>query len=97
MSQLNLLYLLLMAFLANLVWFSHKAFLVYAFPTGRKHYGWCLLELVTWFAVALIIGHALEIQVMGQAAPQAWEFYTVTFALFLVFSFPGFVYRAFWR
>lgn len=96
MAQLNLIYLLLMAFLANLVWFSNKGFMVYAYPT-QKHYGWCLLELLVWFAVALLIGHVLEVQVMGQASPQAWEFYTVTLALFIVLSFPGFVYRAFWR
>jgi hypothetical protein len=29
----------------------------------------------------------------GQIAPQGWEFYAVTGALFLTFAFPGFVYR----
>jgi len=28
-----------------------------------------------------------------QIAPQGWEFYAVTGALFLTFAFPGFVYR----
>jgi Protein of unknown function (DUF2818) len=97
MPNLNILYLLLMALLANIVWLSNKGFMVYAYKAGHKHYGLSLLELLVWFAVALLIGHALEIQVMGQASPQAWEFYTITFALFLVLSFPGFVYRAFWR
>ena len=26
-----------------------------------------------------------------------WEFYAVTGSLFLVFAFPGFVYRYFWQ
>lgn len=29
----------------------------------------------------------------GQIAPQGWEFYAVTGALFLTLAFPGFVYR----
>ena len=34
---------------------------------------------------------------MGQVAAQNWEFYAVTACLFLVFAFPGFVYRYLWR
>ena len=33
----------------------------------------------------------------GQVHPQRWEFYAVTVCLFLVFAYPGFVYRFFWR
>ncbi|MFM8233034.1 MAG: DUF2818 family protein [Candidatus Methylopumilus sp.] len=29
--------------------------------------------------------------------PQDWEFYTVTFFLFLVFSFPGFILKTLWK
>ena len=38
------------------------------------------------------LGLALE-QSAGQIAPQGWEFYAVTGALFLTLAFPGFVYR----
>jgi hypothetical protein len=34
---------------------------------------------------------------MGQLAPQDWEFYAVTRCLFLVFAFPGFVYKVLWK
>ena len=30
---------------------------------------------------------------VGQIAPQGWEFYAVTGALFLVLAFPGFTWR----
>jgi hypothetical protein len=29
----------------------------------------------------------------GQIAPQGWEFYAITGALFITLAFPGFVYR----
>jgi hypothetical protein len=30
-------------------------------------------------------------------APQGWQFYATTGALFIVFAFPGFVWRYLWR
>jgi len=38
------------------------------------------------------LGLGLE-QAAGQIAPQGWEFYAATGALFLTLAFPGFVYR----
>ena len=38
------------------------------------------------------IGLLLE-QRAGQIAPQGWEFYAVTGALFITFAFPGFIWR----
>jgi len=29
----------------------------------------------------------------GRIAPQGWEFYAITGALFITLAFPGFVYR----
>ncbi|MGL6204319.1 MAG: DUF2818 family protein, partial [Giesbergeria sp.] len=47
--------------------------------------------LVFYFAVG---GLALVLEGrVGQVAPQGWEFYAVTAALFLTLAFPGFVYR----
>jgi hypothetical protein len=51
-----------------------------------------LAELVAWYFVVGGIGLALEHRA-GQIAPQRWEFYAVTGALFLTFAFPGFVWR----
>ena len=49
-------------------------------------------ELVLLYFVVGGIGLLLE-QHAGQIAPQGWEFYAVTGALFLTFAFPGFVWR----
>ena len=51
-----------------------------------------LAELVLLYFVAGGIGLALE-QHAGQIAPQGWEFYAITGAMFLTFAFPGFVWR----
>jgi len=51
-----------------------------------------LLELVLFYF--LVGGMALLLeQRAGQIAPQGWEFYAITGALFLTLAFPGFVYR----
>lgn len=49
-----------------------------------------------WFLYFIITGffaYMLENKSMGHVAPQDWEFYTVTFFMFMIFAFPGFVYR----
>jgi hypothetical protein len=38
-----------------------------------------------------------EFKMIGHIQPQAWEFYAVTFFLFLVFSFPGFIFKTLWK
>lgn len=49
-------------------------------------------ELVAWYFIVGGLGLLLE-QRAGQIAPQRWEFYAITGALFLTFAFPGFVWR----
>ncbi|MBX9872621.1 MAG: DUF2818 family protein [Burkholderiaceae bacterium] len=51
-----------------------------------------LLELVALYFVVGGIGLLLE-QRQGRVAPQGWEFYAITAALFLTLAFPGFVWR----
>ena len=51
-----------------------------------------LVELVVFYFVTGALGLALE-QHAGQLAPQGWEFYAITGALFLTLAFPGFVWR----
>ena len=51
-----------------------------------------LLELVVLYFVVLGIGLLFEKRA-GQIAPQGWEFYAVTAAVFLTLAFPGFIYR----
>jgi len=51
-----------------------------------------LVELLTWYLAVGAVGLLLE-RHAGQIAPQGWEFYAITVALFLTLAFPGFVYR----
>ncbi len=88
--------LVLLALLAaNLPWFSERLF--FLIPVKKKHAGWQLLELVVLYFVMGGIAFLSERLTMGQIAPQHWEFYATTACLFLVFAFPGFVWRYLWR
>ena len=60
--------------------------------SGPKILAVRLAELVVFYFIAGGVGLALENQA-GQIAPQGWQFYAITGALFVTFSFPGFVYR----
>lgn len=90
--------LLLLAFLAaNLPWFSNRFFYVMPLKAPTKHLGWCLLELIILYFVIGGIAFYAERATLGQTATQGWEFYAVTACLFLVFAFPGFVYKTLWK
>ena len=51
-----------------------------------------LVLLITAYFVVGGIGFAIE-SYLGKTTGQRWEFYAITFALFVTFAFPGFVYR----
>lgn len=51
-----------------------------------------LLELLVFYALTGALGFALELN-MGNMFSQRWEFYAITFSLFVVLGYPGFVYR----
>ena len=55
-----------------------------------------LAELVLMYFVAGGLGLLLEHRA-GQIAPQRWEFYAITGALFITFAFPGFIWRYLWK
>ena len=88
--------LVLLALLAaNLPWFSERLF--FLIQVKQKHAGWQLLELVVLYFVMGGIAFLSERMTMGHSAPQHWEFYATTACLYLVFAFPGFVWRYLWR
>jgi hypothetical protein len=80
---------------ANLPWFSDR--FLYLVPLRNKHAGWQLFELMLMYFVVGGIAFLSERLTIGQVAPQHWQFYVTTACLFLVFAFPGFVWRYFWR
>lgn len=53
------------------------------------------VRLVELFVLYFLVGGAglLLEQRIGQIAPQGWEFYAITGALFVTLAFPGFVWR----
>jgi hypothetical protein len=88
--------LLLALVLANLPFFSERILFLRAAPAAGKPLGWRLLELVILYFVTGAIAWLLESRA-GQVHAQRWEFYAVTVCLFLVFAYPGYVYRYLWR
>ncbi|AYR20055.1 DUF2818 family protein [Alcaligenes faecalis] len=51
-----------------------------------------LLEVCAFYGIVGAFGFAFEASI-GNPFKQTWVFYTITFALFLVMAYPGFVYR----
>lgn len=89
---------LMVAFIvANLPWLSPRLLYLIPLKSNTKHLGWCLLELVVlYFLVGLLASYAENVR-FGHIAEQGWEFYAVTASLFLVFAFPGFIYKILWK
>jgi hypothetical protein len=94
MEVLILLAIALIA--ANLPFLFERVFFVKLPASGSKHLGWRLLELVVLYFAVGGVGLLLE-KKGGEIHQQGWEFYAITASLFLVFAFPGFIYRYLWR
>lgn len=89
--------LLILAFIAaNLPFLVERIFFVAKPKAGSKSFAWRLLELVVLFFVVGGIALLLEGK-LGDVHSQNWEFYAVNASLFVVFAYPGFVYRYLWR
>jgi hypothetical protein len=88
--------LLIAVALANLPFLTERAFAVWPVSGGAKSVPWRLLELVVYYFVTGALAYLMESR-MGPVQSQRWEFYAVTVCLFLVFAYPGFLYRYLWR
>lgn len=75
--------------------FERRMFILKA-TTTRKSFWWRLLELTLLYFVVGAIALGIESR-QGQIYPQTWEFYAITYCLFLVFAYPGFVFCYLWR
>lgn len=80
---------------ANLPFLSQRLLGIVPLPRP-KTLGVRLIELLAGYLVVGGVGLMLE-RYLGQIAPQGWEFYAITGALFLTLAFPGFVYRYLFR
>lgn len=96
MSQSVLILIAVALFAANLPFFVERIFFVLPVREGEKRLVWRLAELIVLYFIVGFIARLLE-QKLGPVPPQHWEFYAVTACLFLVFAYPGFVYRYFMR
>lgn len=77
---------------ANLPWLSDRVFFVFT-PKQEKSVWMRLLEWLVLYFITGAIALGLESRLMGQLHKQTWEFYAVTFSLFIVFALPGFIWR----
>ncbi|KMN36585.1 MULTISPECIES: DUF2818 family protein [Chromobacterium] len=92
-SSVIVLFLVALA-AANLPFLTQKVGGV--LKVADKHFGWRLLELMALYLLVGGFAYLLESRLMPVQS-QNWQFYVTTVSLFLVFAFPGFVYRYFWR
>ncbi|WP_178861719.1 DUF2818 family protein [Thiomicrorhabdus cannonii] len=78
--------------LANVPWiFANRIFLFIQVKT--KSFLVNFLEWLLYFILTGILAYLLENKSMGHVESQGWEFYAVTFFMFAIFAFPGFIYR----
>lgn len=90
----KVIFLLLMMFLANLAWISDR----WLGLLGQVNFLWQrFAQMLLTYGFMIILAYFVEKFVIGQTWPQGWEFYSITFAMFLVLAFPGFVYRVLWK
>ncbi len=91
MSAGNVTWLLIAVtvILANLPW-CYGRFLLVIKPDRKKQW-MCLLEWLLLYFLAGFLALGVEQKMQGENHAQDWEFYAVTFFLFMVFAFPGFI------
>jgi hypothetical protein len=82
---------------ANLPFVSEKILLVLNPRGAAKAFGWRVLELLLLYFAMGGLALVLEARAHGSVYQQGWAFYAATLCLFIVFAFPGFVYRQLWR
>ncbi len=81
-------------FLANLPFISNR--LLGLIKRADKGLGLRFLELLIGYSLTVIVGLTIEAAI-GERYTQGWQFYAVTACVFLVMTYPGFVYRYLWR
>lgn len=84
--------LLLAVIAANLPFFNERLLSVIPLRRSVKSLWLRLAEMMLLYVLVGGVAYLLEARI-GNVFRQGWEFYAVTACLFLVFAFPGFVYR----
>ena len=81
---------------ANLPFLSEKVFFFVMPKSGKKAFVFRLCELLLLYVFVGVFAYWLESR-LSPVHQQNWPFYASTLALFIVFAWPGFVWRYFWR
>jgi hypothetical protein len=84
--------IVLAVFAANLPFFSERLFALLPVGGEVKSLWWRLVEMFILYMLVGGVAYLLEARI-GNVFSQGWEFYAVTGCLFIVFAFPGFVFR----
>jgi hypothetical protein len=106
MSSSGWLVVILALLGANLPFFNQRCFALIPLPVFGSHAAdtrlktasklkpiWFrLIELIVCYFVVGSLAYMLEARA-GNVFTQGWQFYAITFSLFLVFAFPGFTVR----
>lgn len=87
-----LAFLLVKFLLANFPWVSTSVFFIKPLPK-KNALRWRLVQWVISLMLAFLLALLVERFLMGSIYSQDWEFYITFICLFLVFSFPGFIYQ----
>ena len=77
---------------ANLPFANQRIFAVAPIKAVKKSAWIRIAELIVLYFVVGALGFMLEARA-GNRFEQGWQFYAVTFSLFLVLAFPGFAYQ----
>jgi hypothetical protein len=79
---------------ANLPFLNQRLFAVVpmTWKTAKKSPWLRIAELIVLYFVIGALGFLLEARA-GNRFDQGWQFYAITFSLFVVFAFPGFTWQ----
>ena len=77
---------------ANLPFFNQRLFGVVPLRAPKKSAWIRIAEMIVLYVVVGTFGFLLEARA-GNRFDQGWQFYAITFSLFVVFAFPGFTWQ----
>jgi hypothetical protein len=77
---------------ANLPFVNQRLFGVVPLRAPKKGAWLRIAELIVLYFVVGAFGFLLEARA-GNRFDQGWQFYAITFSLFVVFAFPGFTWQ----
>jgi len=77
---------------ANLPFLNQRLFGVVPMKAPKKSAWIRIGELIVLYFIVGAFGFMLEARA-GNRFEQGWQFYAITFSLFVVFAFPGFTFQ----